>query len=74
LLKKVAFISTASNISGATLALLEIIDALREREIESIVFTASRGPLEDKLRDRKVKTYKLLYYSYLILQREQKRK
>lgn len=70
LLKKVAFISTASNISGATLALLEIIDALREREIESIVFTASRGPLEDKLRDRKVKTYKLLYYSYLIFDGE----
>ncbi len=69
-LKKVAFISTASNMSGATLALLEIIDALRERKIESIVFTASRGPLEDKLKKRKIKTYKLFYYSYLIFDGE----
>lgn len=69
-LKKIAFVSTASNISGATLALLEIIDALKKREIESIVFTASRGPLEDKLKERNIKTYKILYYSYLVIDGE----
>lgn len=64
--KKIAFMSTASNISGATLALLEIIDCLRARGIDSIVFTASRGPLENKLRERNVTVYKLLYFSYLV--------
>jgi len=64
--KKVVYISTASNISGATLALLEIIEQVKRRGIEPIVITASRGELEDQLRQRDVKFYKVLYFSWLV--------
>lgn len=63
--KKVLYISTASNISGATLALLEIIDEIRKRGMEAAVVTAERGELEKRLRERGVRIYRARYASWL---------
>lgn len=63
---KIAFISLFANISGATLAMLEIIDKLLEDErYEIIVITGSRGPLEKKLEERNLPVFQCLFFSWL---------
>lgn len=63
---KIAFISLFANISGATLAMLEIIDKLLEDErYEIIVITGSRGPLEEKLKEKRIPVFKCLFFSWL---------
>ena len=69
-IKKILFISTASNISGATLALLEIVDTLKDRSIESIVVTAERGELEKQLQKRGIRCYKARFASWLCFEKE----
>lgn len=63
---KIAFISLFANISGATLAMLEIIDRLMaDGSFEVIVITGSRGPLEEKLKERNIPVHKCRFYSWL---------
>lgn len=64
-LKKIMYISVASNISGATLALLEIIEEVKKQGIEPVVITAERGELEKRLQERGVRFYKARYASWL---------
>ena len=63
---KIAFVSLFSNISGATLAMLEIIDKLIEDgNFDVIVITGSRGTLETRLEERNIPVFKCLFFSWL---------
>ena len=63
---KIAFVSLFANISGATLAMLEIIDKLLDDgDYEVIVVTGSRGPLEAKLEEKNIPVFKCLFFSWL---------
>ncbi len=65
-IKKVVYISPAANISGATLALLEIATEMKKRGIQPVVITASRGPFEKKLQENNIRFYRALYFSWLV--------
>lgn len=64
--KKIAFISLFANISGATLALLEIIDSLlKDGDYDVIVITGSRGEFENRLKKRNIPVFKCFFFSWL---------
>lgn len=60
---KVCFISHSSGKAGAELALLELIDALKERGVKCYVMLPSYGPLIDELKNREV-PYCVLPYKW----------
>jgi len=51
---KVCFISHSSAKGGAELAVLELIDALKEQGVECYVIVPGHGPLIDELRKREI--------------------
>jgi len=60
---KVCFISHSSAKGGAERALIELVDALRERGIEVRVILPSYGPLIEELKSRQI-TYQVFPYKW----------
>ncbi len=58
---RVCFISHSSKKGGAERALLELIDALRVREVEVYVLLPSIGPLMEELKSRGI-VYHVFHY------------
>jgi glycosyltransferase involved in cell wall biosynthesis len=58
---RVCFISHSSKKGGAERALLELIDALRAREVEAYVLLPSCGPLIEELKSREI-VYHIFHY------------
>lgn len=60
---KVCYITHASNLTGASQSLLDLLSEINRSDVSPIVLLGRHGPLEDELKARNV-PYKLIWYAH----------
>lgn len=62
---KILFVASYSGNSGANHSFVTMIEELRKKGIDPIILIPKSGPLEDKLREKNLKYYKIRYFNWV---------
>lgn len=62
---KILFVVSYSGNSGANHSFVTMIEELRKKGIDPIILIPKSGPLEDKLREKNLKYYKIRYFNWV---------